>query len=195
MSEVKGQMTTEEIFADEVLSEATVDSLLKNIKDTKNFNTTKRQFSTHPIGIDDIEVRPQPRSKNQSALIQSSIAGSTGKEYDVKVRFDNIHLVKPSEEDKFPEAIPVRVKVGNQKTHKMMPLNKKKNPVKVGCTCPDFQWRFAWWNNKNGSLLGAKPKPYKKKTDRPPVNANQVEGVCKHIIKVLDALEDTGILK
>ena len=58
--------------------------------------------------------------------------------------------------------------------------------VKVVCNCLDFYWRFAMWNFADGSLLGNKPKPYVKRTNRAPNNPSKTPGMCKHIISTID---------
>lgn len=61
--------------------------------------------------------------------------------------------------------------------------------VKVSCNCKDFYWRFAYWNAENDTLLGPRPRPYTKLTNRPPVNPTKTPGICKHIIAVKNHLE------
>jgi hypothetical protein len=73
------------------------------------------------------------------------------------------------------------------------PINRKKAHVKVSCTCLDFYWRFAAFNQRDDALASDPPKPYVKKTDRPPVNPSQVSGVCKHLIRLVDELEKDNV--
>lgn len=55
----------------------------------------------------------------------------------------------------------------------------------VRCSCPDFVYRFAWYNFKHKALFGAMPKKYKRKTKtRPPVNPGHHPGMCKHIFQL-----------
>lgn len=68
-------------------------------------------------------------------------------------------------------------------------INKSRADVKVACSCLDFYWRFAAFNHRDGALAAEPPDPYSKKTDREPVNPNEVSGVCKHIIRLVDELE------
>jgi hypothetical protein len=57
-----------------------------------------------------------------------------------------------------------------------------KTPFRCRCTCPDFYFRFAYWNWKNGAIFGPKPRQYVRKTrTRPRVNPNGYPGFCKHI--------------
>jgi hypothetical protein len=68
-------------------------------------------------------------------------------------------------------------------------INRRRGDVKVSCSCLDFYWRFASFNHRDNALASDPPKPYVKKTDRPPVNPKQLSGVCKHLIRLVDELE------
>jgi hypothetical protein len=81
----------------------------------------------------------------------------------------------------------------NQEYH-IQPIQLSRNNVKVRCSCLDFRWRFALWNSKDGSLYGDPPGPYKKKTNRPPVNPQRVPALCKHLMKTTIALKQSGVL-
>jgi hypothetical protein len=63
-------------------------------------------------------------------------------------------------------------------------------PVQVRCTCSDFYWRFAAHNHKYGCLCGPEPEPYEKKTDRKPVNPDEIPGLCKHLLNVVAILQE-----
>lgn len=68
------------------------------------------------------------------------------------------------------------------------------DPVKVRCDCHDFRWRFAYYNKKNDSLYGAEPPPYKRVTNRPPVNPKKLPGMCKHLLNVVKHMKQNGVL-
>jgi hypothetical protein len=69
-------------------------------------------------------------------------------------------------------------------------IDLEATPVKVSCTCQDFYWRFAPWNDENGCLHGAPPEPYEKKTDRKPVNPDHIPGLCKHLLNAVAVLQE-----
>ena len=73
------------------------------------------------------------------------------------------------------------------------PINRRKVNVKVSCTCLDFYYRFAAFNQRDDALASDPPDPYVKKTDRPPVNPAKVSGVCKHLIRMVDELEKDNV--
>jgi hypothetical protein len=68
--------------------------------------------------------------------------------------------------------------------------------AKYRCDCQDYRWRFAYYNDaKADALYGVKPPPYKKKTQRPPVNPQGIPGACKHLMNVFIALKQGRILE
>jgi hypothetical protein len=73
------------------------------------------------------------------------------------------------------------------------PINKNRSDVKVSCTCLDFYYRFAAFNQRDNALASDPPKPYVKKTDRAPVNPSEISGVCKHLIRMVDELEKDNV--
>lgn len=76
------------------------------------------------------------------------------------------------------------------------PVGYTSTDVKVSCSCLDFYYRFAVWNQRDGSLFGRPPEPYvNKTTDREPVNPNQIAGLCKHLIALTDELRRERFLR
>lgn len=77
-------------------------------------------------------------------------------------------------------------------------LSEDGNDVVVMCSCGDYRWRLHWWNWRDGSHFGSKPKKYVKKTDKPPVNpgaggAGPLPGICKHIMKLAQVLRQSKL--
>lgn len=186
-------MTEDRIIAGsdlQIIMEYKMKELFKNTITSDNFNGTKREHSVDPVSIKTLDIIPQPRSKYKRLLVKSNVgSGTSAKEYQATIQFDNVPVMKA------PDTGSVKIKVKSGKEHHIMPVILNNNDVQVSCTCHDFKWRFAWYNNKAGALYGPKPKPYTKKTNRPPVNPNGVAGVCKHLIKLAQALSDAGVVK
>ncbi len=61
--------------------------------------------------------------------------------------------------------------------------------IQVSCSCMDFYYRFATWDDNQNALYGSPPPPYIKTTNRPFVNPFKSPGVCKHIIGVMNNLK------
>jgi hypothetical protein len=76
----------------------------------------------------------------------------------------------------------------------IMPVPRSNN-VKVNCTCLDFYYSFAVWNDNKNSLFGDSPDPYVKKTKREPKNPTKSPGMCKHLLKFFDYLVREKIIK
>ncbi len=72
-------------------------------------------------------------------------------------------------------------------------LNKDRNPLTARCSCADFFFTFAWYNYHNAHCLyGPAPRPYQKKTNRPPRNPQGLPGICKHIHNAWELLRNSG---
>jgi hypothetical protein len=121
-------------------------------------------------------------------LIVKAETRSSDKSYETTIQFFDVRFVPPGTQHSVP------LETNGQEIH-IMPLKNMGNRVEVHCECMDFYWRFAMHNNKNKSLIGEPPAPYVKKTDRVPLNPDQVPGACKHLNKLADHLKLQRILK
>lgn len=78
----------------------------------------------------------------------------------------------------------------------IQPINLNDNIVRVRCDCLDFYFRFAPWNFSNDDIYGPKPKPYVRKTNHyPPANPTRSPGICKHVMKLSQAVQEAGIVR
>lgn len=68
------------------------------------------------------------------------------------------------------------------------------NDVQIRCGCLDFRHRISYYLPKNKALFG-KIIPYKKKTDRPPLNPEGTNFLCKHLHNFIKALIQKGYIK
>lgn len=57
----------------------------------------------------------------------------------------------------------------------------------------DFSYRFNYYNYLDGSLYGSKRKKYESQGGAP-ANPMEMQGMCKHIIKTMDALRDAEVI-
>ena len=111
-----------------------------------------------------------------------------GKTYDAAIMFDKVDY-----EDEDTNAN-ITFTASDGEEYHINKLKARGNEVKVKCTCMDFYYRFALWNFNDGSLYGKKPPPYRKTTDRPPVNPQRTPGLCKHLMKLATALHQSNML-
>lgn len=158
-------------------------------RDTLRFipPSERRQFATDPIIVNRMEFDPFVNS-NDLKVEATVHSNASGKNYDVVILFMNVTFEDSDQHDN------ISFRGGDKQEYHVIPININQSNVKVRCECLDFYWRFARYNFADGSLYGPKPPPYQKKTDRPPANMNQTPGVCKHIMKTVMALNDTGII-
>lgn len=167
------------------LEEATLIDLEREIE--RGFpNTTKRQHATDPVQIPQMKLVASPVSTD---LIVKAVASSEGKKYDPIIHFLQVEY----EDTDTPNNVTFTAVDGD--TYNIAPIKLSTCNVKVRCTCLDFYYRFAVWNDNADSLYGKPPPPYQRKTEtRPPANPLQVPGLCKHVIKTTQALLDSGIV-
>ena len=168
-----------------LLNETTYAELERNTM-TSFPNTKGRQFAVNPIQIVNLELIPHDQS---GGLEAKGIANSTGKQYQPQMLFTEVEF----QEEDTPENITFEGPDGSE--FHILPISLSNNNVKVRCTCLDFRWRFAIWNDKDGSLYGPGPGVYQKTTDRPPVNPRQVPGLCKHLLKLAIELKNSNIVR
>ena len=64
------------------------------------------------------------------------------------------------------------------------------------CSCPDFKFRWEYADKKVKALFGNLSKKYIRKTKtRPPVNPEQIPGMCKHVWQLQSFLRVEGYIK
>lgn len=68
------------------------------------------------------------------------------------------------------------------------------NDILLRCGCPDHRFRFQLALKKNKALFG-NLIPYKKKTNRPPLNPDDIPAMCKHNYNFIKALIQKGFIK
>jgi phage/plasmid-associated DNA primase len=171
-----------------LLEAASFDQLYQNIE--RAFpDTPKRQHATSEVTVTSIRYVPVRMTSEGGALQLATTTRSNQNEYKQQLLFSDISY----ETEDTEENITFKATNGQEYHVKPIPLNGSR--IRVNCNCMDFHYRFAVWNFNNDTLMGRKPKPYQRKTDnRPPVNPAQVDGLCKHLIKVCNILEQKGLL-
>lgn len=171
-----------------LLEAATFNQLYQNIE--RAFpDTPKRQHATNEVTVTSLRYIPVRTTAEGGALQLATTTRSNQHEYKQQFLFSDVSFEPEDTEDN----ITFRATDGREYSIKPISLNGSR--IRVNCNCMDFHYRFAQWNYDNETLMGRKPKPYQRKTDtRPPVNPSRVDGLCKHLIKVCDILEQQGLL-
>ena len=167
------------------LTEASMAELERNI--VFSFpHTTKRQHATGPVQVQELKLVPYTQTND---LLVNVRVQSDGHRYDPRILILDVAY----EDEDTPTNVTFTGSDGE--TYNVAPISMKQHDVKVSCTCLDFYYRFAVWNNNANSLYGNPPPLYRRKTEtRPPVNPRRVPGICKHIIKSVQALRDARLV-
>lgn len=131
-----------------------------------------------------------PSVQNNSLEIRAKTKTDKGA-YDSLIYLENVEYVQDESDPSV-----VSFKSADNTEHFIKPVEAGSN-VKVNCTCLDFYYRLAVWNDKNNALQGDAPQPYVRKPNsrRPPANPSKTPGVCKHLIKLFDHIKREGIVK
>lgn len=162
--------------------DSTIPQLHRNIEvgfpDTK-----KRQHVVPEVTVQKMEFIPRP---GQGMLEVKSSTTSNGSTYQQDLQFLKV-VFGPSDTS-------ITISSVDGSDPEIVPIVLNDTNVKVRCSCLDFHYRFATWNFNDQSLVGPKPPPYTKTSNRPPVNPSQSPGVCKHILKVVDDLKQQRIV-
>lgn len=147
--------------------------------------TRARQYATQTIAVQNLKYVPVTRGLNVQATVRSN-----QREYDPQIQFLGVKFIPPS-------ATSTTFMGSDGQERSVEPIDLTKSNVKVRCNCLDFYFRFATWNYNDSSLWGRKPPLYRKVpgSNRPPVNPMRVPGVCKHIIRLVEHLQQIGIVR
>lgn len=145
-----------------------------------------RQNAVAPIQIAKVELIPARSSNNLTVKVTTNSNGHT---YQPSMMFNGVIFDDADQNDN------TSFKAADNKEYHIVPIDLNKTNVKVHCNCLDFYYRFAPHNSTDGSLLGNPPPPYQKHTNRPLVNPQKVPGLCKHLLKAVDALKNVRIVR
>lgn len=164
---------------------STVPQLKTNI--TTGFpETRKRQHATGEVSINNIEYIPYVGTRMIHAR---STSNSNGHQHRQAIQFLDVKF-EPADTRQN-----ITITATDGKDYHMQQISLSKQNTKVRCDCMDFYWRFANYNAADKSLVGSAPALYQRKTNRPPVNPDQVPGLCKHLIKLVDQLRGIKLVR
>jgi hypothetical protein len=165
------------------LNESSLNDLYKSVVDAYP-NTEFRQHATDTIRITQLSIIP---FKGTKSLFFKGLAQNEGHEYNTIIMFKSVKYhegVKPNT---------IKVIADDGKIYYLERLSED-NEVTVRCECQDFYWRGVYANHLDKSLYGRNKKKYESLGIKSPVNPTNAPMLCKHLMKLADALEDAGIL-
>ena len=147
--------------------------------------TTLRQHATQPIKITNLRWIPY---KGMKTLFIRGLAQNEEREYSPIVLFKRVRY-----RDELDEGV-VAIIASNGEIYNFDKLSLENTDVLVRCNCPDFKWRFNFYDHLDKSLYGRKRGPYTRLTEhRPPANPKKMPGMCKHVLKTVEVLKEAGI--
>lgn len=165
----------------ELLLELTYDRLIRN---TNRHFKNERNKKSSDVKLTNTVFIPYV---NDNYLEVESESQTVNGKYISRIVFENVIF----KDEEGPDV--ARIVTADGSEYFFRRINRSRSNVKVSCSCLDFYYRFAMYNNKADALASDPPKPYVKKTDRPPVNPAEVPGVCKHIIRMVEELDKDNI--
>lgn len=145
-------------------------------------HTRMRQHATNPIKIIHLTWIP---FKGMKTLFVKGIARNEDREYTPMILFKKVQY-----KDKGGVAL-----IDNNGTkHFLEQLSFGNNDVRVRCQCKDFYWRFNYYDWVDASLYGTKRSEYQSHGG-PPANPMEMPGMCKHLMKMMKVLQESGIVQ
>lgn len=144
--------------------------------------TAFRQHATDTIVIKKLDWIP---FKGMKTLFVKGFAQNEGKEYETIILIKKVNYLNEENQG-------VRLRASDGLYYNFDKITEQQN-VLVRCNCPDFRWRFSYYNHLETSLFGNKHKAYTSKGKREVANPMQLEGMCKHLMKTVKALSVAGI--
>lgn len=150
--------------------------------------TTKRQHAIDEIKIIDVNWTP---FKGVRTLFVKGMAKNeiNGRDYKPMILFKNV-----SYHDSKSNQNGTNIVASDGRKIFFEKLNGT-NEVNLRCDCGDFKWRWNFEDYRDRSLYGRVRKKYEAKERPGSSNILEMPGMCKHLIKLVRTLNDSGILE
>jgi len=145
--------------------------------------TQRRQYATDTINIANIVLRP---FLGMRTLFVKALAQNEGREYSPIIVFKNVQY----HQNQDPNLIKI-TENGNEYFFESLSMD---TDVILRCNCQDFYWRFNYYDHVDNSLYGRKRAEYEALIRPGTANPQEMPGMCKHLIKLTDAMRDNNII-
>jgi hypothetical protein len=162
-----------------LLSESSLEDLYKST--VLAFpRTTMRQYATHSIIIKELSWLP---FKGMKTLFIKGRAQNEEREYNPIVLLKRVNY----------NGHQVTITATDGLEYSFDRLSLEHTDALIRCNCKDFGWRFRHQNHLHRSLYGSDGKPYQALYRPGSSNPLRMEGMCKHLIKLVGVLDSAGI--
>lgn len=149
-------------------------------------NTKKRQHIVDTVKMLKFEWTPYLGMKTLflRGLAETSYNG-------VKHVYHPIILFKQVQ---FQESGAKIVAKDNAESYYFKPISYHNNDIVLRCECPDFFWRFNYYDHVEDSLYGRKRRIYDGFNGNHRINPLEMPGMCKHIMSMIEHLQRHGMV-
>lgn len=141
--------------------------------------TTKRQNSIDPVIVESLRWIPYQGVK--TLFIGGEIRNEQ-RHYKTIIVFKEINYNKND----------IYIKANDGKVYKFGKISLEHNDVLLRCNCPDFNWRFNYYNHLDKSLFGTKRAKYES-NGGVMANPKELPGMCKHLMATIRSLKDAEL--
>jgi hypothetical protein len=148
--------------------------------------TTMRQYATDPIEIETLEWLPFLGMKS---LIVKATARNETRVYTPLILFKKVQYHNDRDANNLIEIIDA-----TGKNYLFEKLSAQNTDVSIRCNCNDFKWRFNYTDHQDHSLYGRKRKQYIAAHNPGSSNPQNLPGMCKHLIKMAEILNQNDIV-
>ncbi len=142
-------------------------------------NTRLRQHATQPIVIEAVRWTPFVGLKT---LFIKAEARNEDRQYSPMLLFKGVQYGSG------PNQL-----IADGMKYTLEPIDLEKNDLLLRCNCNDFRFRFNYYDHLAKSLYGRKASKYESKGVGPEANPKKMPGMCKHLIKMIESLRNSGI--
>lgn len=154
-------------------------------------NKRKKLLGTSMGEMRRTRVTSVKQDEQKGTIVFWGISKGTVK-YTLRAKFHNVSFSE-SKDIRHPITLATR----GEPEKFMSRIRSDKNPVKLKCTCEDFNWSFSYWDKQEKVLFGrvpAKVKNYKNQHVRPSRNPGHLPGFCKHQLAFVKRLRQEGYI-
>lgn len=149
-------------------------------------NTKRRQHVTEEITINDLSWLPYKGVKTLYVK-GHTVNSSNDHRHDPIILFKKVKYYDNQTDNS------IKLNDKNGKIFFMEPLDDS-NHVALRCGCEDFKWRFNYTDQLDKSLYGRVRSKYDAFSNPGSSNPKMMPGVCKHLMKMAQKMQDLGIL-